>query len=560
MILKTLTIEGFRSYQKGTITFDPSLTILVGENNVGKSTIATAIERVAAQLSNETTDIFSIEDYPYLNLGPLALLLTIELSAIEIDELIITIIINRMTNFTPDQKVRVREWFLKQGNIVTIDITRPSTDLRCLIIWGSLSILGQLTTTGDKSQLYTQIVANSQDELFNQILADNVQSTPLPTPFHLGSVIARLFSVYFRRIIEFRVGAMASGRTGAVETLSGGEVASVLLNLKNHRDRREQERFRKIQEAFSRLFAHYSIDAVDTAPGSGVADVVFWEEGRDNPIPLSLVSAGVRQILTLLTNLIAREGLIIFVEHPEEHLHPHGMRFLQSLLRDASKQNQIIVVTHNPYFVDPATLHGLRRTWLTRQQGTRIFDLGHMLAEQDERKRQRLMAQMSTVFRNLTNREMVFARAVILVEDDSQKEFLVPVANILGFNIDANSISVISVGGEDAYSPYFALLDALAIPYIALKDKSWGNGDKYPHDRFFSLGMEIEDFLDGHGLHEKRQAVATEVGVRKMDNDGKRRVMAALAPQLTQQEIPPIFRTILQRAQDFASGEPAVRE
>ena len=133
------------------------------------------------------------------------------------------------------------------------------------------------------------------------------------------------------------------------------------------------------------------------------------------------------------------------------------------------------------------------------------------------------------------------------MEDESQREFLTGVARTLGFDLDALSLSVIPVNGDRGYAPFQTLLDALSIPYVCLKDKSWGQGVQFPRDRFFSLKAEIEDYLDARGLADKRKEVIQDVG------KSKPRVMAELATRLTKKDIPVVFKQLLSAAQRLAS-------
>jgi putative ATP-dependent endonuclease of OLD family len=63
MQLKELHLQNFRSFSKETISFEPRLTVLVGENNGGKSNIIDAIRLVSTPLGGrcelycEQTDI-----------------------------------------------------------------------------------------------------------------------------------------------------------------------------------------------------------------------------------------------------------------------------------------------------------------------------------------------------------------------------------------------------------------------------------------------------------------------------------------------------------------------
>lgn len=56
--------------------------------------------------------------------------------------------------------------------------------------------------------------------------------------------------------------------------------------------------------------------------------------------------------------------MIIAIEEPEVHLHPHAQRTFLEYLRDVSRQHQVIITTHSPVFVDraePKNVKTLRR-------------------------------------------------------------------------------------------------------------------------------------------------------------------------------------------------------
>jgi hypothetical protein len=204
-----------------------------------------------------------------------------------------------------------------------------------------------------------------------------------------------------------------------------------------------------------------------------------------------------------------------------------------------------VLVTHDPHFVSPEGTVGLRRVWWT-PTGSLIRGLDLHLGDKHR-------GQVLTALRSTVDREVVFARSVLLVEDESQRLFVLGVTSMLGFNLDAHGVSVISVNGEDGYSKYFTLLDALAIPYVALKDNDWGDAVRYPTGRFWSFGCELEEFLDQNGLADLRAEVITEVG--KIDT--KARVARVLPSRLAKDQVPGLFTDVLQAAQDAATGEPS---
>ncbi|MCH7656202.1 MAG: AAA family ATPase [Chloroflexi bacterium] len=318
----------------------------------------------------------------------------------------------------------------------------------------------------------------------------------------------------------------------------------MLLNLKNHRERRLQQRYLDITEAFGSFFPRFDLDAVEANPGDGKPEIQVHEEGHERPLSLQTLSSGVTQILTLVTNLVGSDGLIIFIEHPELHLHPHAIRSVESLIRKSSGVNQIVVITHDPRFVDPESPRALRRVWLT-SDGTKVLAPPKDLSAAQA-------GQYRTALRDIGGRELVFARCVVLVEDESQQNFMLGVAPVLGRDLDAAGISVVKVDGEDGYQRYFPLLNALGIPHVALKDKRWGNKKTYPPGRFFSFGMELEDYQDGHGLAAKREAQRARLG-----HGSKERVQRPLAESLARDEVPEVFKELLQAAFRLATGEPS---
>jgi hypothetical protein len=137
---------------------------------------------------------------------------------------------------------------------------------------------------------------------------------------------------------------------------------------------------------------------------------------------------------------------------------------------------------------------------------------------------------------------------VVLVEDESQQEFLRAIASVLEHDIDEKSISVIEVGGHNGYGPYRILLDRLGIPYVALRDKGWGDNPSYPPKRYFSLGCELEAYFEKHGLAEIRYEIEKEVG------RSKRRVAGVLGSRLTLEQIPSIFNEVLKAAMNLSTG------
>jgi len=547
MIIKTINIKGFRSIQDESLTFQSGLTTLVGENNVGKSSIGLALNKLFTQ-ATIGNDQISKQDYPYGREAPLTIEATLELTPIEISSHLISKLTPDTLDVTPNSLIQ--RWFSLQGSEVRISLTRPSKSKVPYIYWGELRFYSNQISRntikenmggGDFFPFLSQLaLEESIPEKISKRLS-NRYTLPTNIVTDFGSFVLD----HFKLLEEFRLRAIKDHReAGVTESLNGSETANVLLTLKNHADPNQKARYGEIVRSFQTLFSHYTIDAVESTPGSNIPDVQFYEKGRREPLSIDQLSSGINEILTLITNLIAREGLVFFLEHPELHLHPHGIRWLRSFLLDSSERNQIIIVTHDTHLVDPKAVQGLRRFWWVLGQGTKIYSLSKPISPTES-------AQMETALRYVSNREIMFARAVLLVEDESLREFLIAVAPKLGYDIDASGVSIVFTSGHGGHRHFHTLLDALGIPHVNFRDKSWGNNPDFPSERFFSLGTEFEDFIDSQGLAEIRRVVVKEAG------KSHRRPAALLGARLEKAQVPGIFNKVLETVVNLATGKPA---
>lgn len=534
MHLTSISLQGFRSIGNADVRFNKGVTTFVGENGTGKSTISFALRKLIDQTNSG--DQFVIADYPYGSTDhELRVEAEFELSDQEIRDLLVE-------KLFPDEIALsispLGQWLSKRPSRITASVERPAEDLAPILRWGGISIRGDriwvgLSPTTPDGGGWIEAIARSTDlmQLTGSI-------------FKLRRDVGGEFFAYARsrikRFEDFRRRPVRSSST-VLESYEGTNTASVLLNSMVHVEKRERERYDLIVKTLETFFPQYKIQVVQDL-GGNAPDILFYNQASGQPLHLDQVSSGTSEILTLVTNLIGTENLVIFIEHPESHLHPHAMRTLQSLILDSSGRNQIIVITHDPHFVNPNDVGNLWRFWWTAPTGTQVLSV-----PVDSTPRE--LGQMQTALRLVGQREVVFARAVILVEDESQEGFLIAIAQTLERDIDSHSISVVNCGSEDGYKPYFTLLDGLGIPYVALRDNAWGDEKRYPANRFFYFGMEIETYLDSNGLAEQRRKAKEDVGT------AKRRVAAHLGGCLSRDQIPDIFDEIFASAFELATGD-----
>lgn len=178
-------------------------------------------------------------------------------------------------------------------------------------------------------------------------------------------------------------------------------------------------------------------------------------------------------------------GLVILVEEPELHLRPHAQRYLHRLLRRLSGGgNQVIYSTHSPAFLDVARLdeaafvhRGRHGTHVTQPDGITPTEDFRVLTEFD-----------------VSRSELLLARAVLLVEGQTEKLTFPYVFEALGVDPDREGISIVSCGGK-ANIPLFArAAQAARVPAVAVHDRDAPAGRR-PNQGMRVLNAEIAEVI-----------------------------------------------------------------
>jgi len=182
----------------------------------------------------------------------------------------------------------------------------------------------------------------------------------------------------------------------------------------------------------------------------------------------SAIIIGMLELVLRASSALVR---ILCVEEPESFIHPHGIRRLGRLLREIAEESgvQVLLVSHSPSLV--ATLSPGDVIRVEEEDGeSRVYQ-----------SRGELGGPHFARYVTADTAEMFFAKRVILVEGDTERYLLPSLARLVSvdgirLDLDRARISVIAMGSKDSIVNYLTILDAFSIDAWAILDADFLKG------------------------------------------------------------------------------------
>ncbi|MFP3209670.1 MAG: AAA family ATPase [Nitrososphaeria archaeon] len=308
-------------------------------------------------------------------------------------------------------------------------------------------------------------------------------------------------------------------------------VEPFLAHLSLSSDPGERQRFQKISDCFSKYFHNMKVEVaseqlevrlrphpappkVPFTPMTGALSeasaslqevpvslkyhrIYLREEagGREVETPIDMAGQGHRELLSLLTALIARPGSVVFLDEPASNMHPTLLsRFLMDLLGrgECSRElgrTQVIAITHSPavakLFMEAdvgASDLSIIRVYRDGRDGASV--IGRLTPDEwqggKEDKRQGGGEEfLKKAIGRIVDPRVLFAKGVVLVEGPADLAFLEEALR-LSENSSKNSerwnellrndVELMWMNGRNNLITYDKVLNQLGIPYVAVLD------------------------------------------------------------------------------------------
>lgn len=275
-------------------------------------------------------------------------------------------------------------------------------------------------------------------------------------PFR-DDVSKKIIDIIMEKIIiidEFRERPQHA-RTDFFSTPTGKDLASVLNKIKNSRPV-ISKKYAEIRKMFKHLYPNLDIEVIDE---DNIIRILTIKGSIESTTPY--LGSGIIQSLLLLTHMIAHSDKVLCIDTPETHLHPHAQRRLGSLI-EASKESQILLITHSQYFLNINRYSRVFRFIQVKGKSNSITPDEKYFSEDDFNIFKKIL--------DIDTKEFIFSRKVILVEGQSEQWVLPIFASSLNYNFDEYGISVISVNGKNNFKTYVKLIEGFKIPWFIFAD------------------------------------------------------------------------------------------
>lgn len=406
--MRKLTIQNFRAIGSHPVQVDlDRIVVLVGPNNVGKSSILRAYEVIMNHGAKEGE--LSIDDFPNGNIASGSPTIELEIEVSKIDESSILPAKKWVEEINGKSVVRERWIWPGVGKGKREGWNVEKTDWDDSAPWGAPNVAKARRPQPHSVKAFDP--PEKQAEQINKIVIDTVRekAKSIPTADGSGETEYRLLLV---RLKEFQQKVLEHTKLDISEIedrlseMIAGVFADHVVKLDVDYDYNEK--------SFT-LFPSGSKLLVGSLPGyksplemqgSGARRTMLWS---------------VLRVISERKSTVTTRPNLLLIDEPELCLHPNAIREACRVLYDLADKAgwQVMVTTHSPAFIDLArdntTVVRVERNDSGDIQGTTLFRPVDAALDAEDRENLKLMNLYDPYMA-----EFFFGGAIIVVEGDTE--------------------------------------------------------------------------------------------------------------------------------------------
>jgi len=370
MAIRKIEVSNFKSFNKLDIELG-NFNVIIGANASGKSNFV-QIFRFIRDIANMGLDnAISLQGSEYLtNIGltpPKSLYFKVmavsDEFGLRVDESVIARINKADYEFALKFKTK-RTGFEIEKDFLSLGVTytNVSKTKNGKIKEGDIIGPGKLIIRSEKGIPKVELerpdgIEAKAKDIFPQFLLDELKPKTLllQTPFFFFPPIESVFSDIAIYDFDPKLSKKAVPVAGKFELEEdGGNLSLVLKSIVENLDKKRK---------FSNLIRDL-LPFVEDLSTDKFADKSLLFKLRESYFPnvyfpASFISDGTVNISALLIALYFEEKSVSIIEEPERNIHPHLISKVMDMMRDASKNKQIIITTHNPEVVKYTDLENI---------------------------------------------------------------------------------------------------------------------------------------------------------------------------------------------------------
>lgn len=489
MYISSVSIENFRAFKEKTVFhFNPGVTVLIGENDCGKSTVIDAIRYVLGT-TDQSWQRVELSDYYQENTDN-EIHITVTFSNLTVREKAAFL---ECLTYTKGEEILIINWSAKYMTNVkpyrtfvsvncgkNADVAAPSAEARELLRVTYLKPLrdAQAQMRAGRGSRLAQILSSIPDlNLGEREYKEGIDITSLS--------LAGIFDLSNQLLAEHKVIKAVNKEIGDIlntELMLNNDAVKTQITVSGDGNTDEK----KIYSLLEKLDLNIQKDSVSSYGNVGL--------GTSNLMSMAC---------EMLLNQDATElSTFMLIEEPEAHIHAQRqLKLIQSMQKKGENQ-QVILTTHSPLLASVVELNNLlliqnRKAFSMREGETMLDSSDYKFLER---------------YLDATKANLFFAKGVIIVEGPGEALLLPTLAKLLNRDLTDYGISIVDVKstglrryarifqrkeGDEINIPVSCITDRDVMPECAPAiciDEKYEDKDNWPRiNRKWRVESEIKD-------------------------------------------------------------------